>query len=314
VKLFFQFRRQGRRGAPRFCDIDEQAAGAPVFLKDHKPASQVPLLLAAFILAAPSSHATPLQVVTRDNNQCVFEGAARPIEVAFHNSDDKMATVEIRTQIYQTATAIAMPLAEPHTWKILEILPGQTILETNLLTFPSVSQGTGFLVQWLDDTNGVLGRKDVMVYPRRLFDALGPLCRNKPPGIFDPQNRIKPLLNEAGLVFEDLEIAGMNNFSGRLAIIDEISLMDGQLARLEPEIRGLASNGAAVVWIKPSVASGPMLEPAVYTVAVGRGTVTVVRPCAISNLAESPLAQLNLVRAVELAMKPDLLSANNNQP
>src|SRR5580692_3004205 len=87
----------------------------------------------------------------------VFAGADRPIMVAFHNADDQTARLKVSTEIYQTTSGTAVALDGPRAWKALEVLPGQTILETNFLTFPMVKQATGFLVQWLEGTNRVLG-------------------------------------------------------------------------------------------------------------------------------------------------------------
>jgi len=296
---------QGSNGALRFQPDQQSSRGASVLLF---VAVTIGLLVADWRVSAQ------LQVVSQSSAQTLFPGDACPVAVIFHNPEDHRVIVKLSTQLYQASSATAAPLGRPRVWKALEVLAGQTILETNPLAFPSVAHATRFVIQWLDATNRVLGNSEVMVYPTNLLDALRTLANKKPLGVFDPQNQIKPLLTSSGLFFQDLEEQGIDNFSGRLAIIGPISADAPRPEALADEIINLARVGAAVVWIKADVACGPVLEPALYNLRVGQGAISVVRSRALLNLATNPLAQLNFVRAAQLAIKPDLLSLNNPQP
>jgi hypothetical protein len=296
---------QGRDGALRFQPDQQSSRGASVLLF---------VAVTICLLAAAPNIAAQLQIISRDTPQTLFPGEACPVAVIFHNAEDHRVIVKLSTQLYQASSATAAPLGRPRAWKALEILAGQTILETNPLAFPSVAHATRFIIQWLDATNRVLGISEVMVYPTNLLDALRPLANKKPLGVFDPQNQIKPLLTSSGLVFQDLEEQGIDNFSGRLAIIGPTSADAPRPEELAEEITDLARAGAAVVWIKAEAACGPVLEPALYNLRVGQGAISIVRSRALLNLTTSPLAQLNFVRAAQLAIKPDLLSLNNPQP
>jgi hypothetical protein len=296
---------QGSDGALRFRPEQPSSRGASVLLF---------VAVTICLLAAISRVSAQLQVISQSSAQSLFAGEACPVAVIFHNADNHPVIVKLSTQLYQASSATAAPLGRPRAWKALEVLAGQTILETNPLAFPSVAHATRFVIQWLDATNRVLGFSEVMVYPTNLLGALWPLANKMPLGVFDPQNQIKPLLTSSGLVFQDLEEQGIDNFSGRLAIIGPISADAPGPEELADEITNLARAGAAVVWIKAEAACGPVLEPALYNLRVGQGAISVVRFRALLNLTTNPLAQLNFVRAAQLAIKPDLLSLNNPQP
>ncbi|MDB6016427.1 MAG: hypothetical protein JWR19_916 [Pedosphaera sp.] len=255
-----------------------------------------------------------IQLLANEQSQTVFSGEARSVRASFYNPNDRIAEVSLSTQLYQLSSTTAIPLGKPAFWKKLQVLPGQTVLECNLLTFPSVQGETHFLVQWVDGQNKVLGNTQIMVYPTNLLKALNPLAGDKPLGVFDPQNRIKITLKALSIEMEDLEDRGIENFSGKLALI-----APGSAAEQSPEYRAgkialLAKSGVAVVWIQRPHGPKPELEPAVYPVRIGQGAVTIVQSRAISNFAENPQAQLNLIRAAELALKPDQLTLPLLQP
>ena len=143
----------------------------------------------------------------------VFAGAARNVPLVWHNDGDKIWTGEISARIFQTSSATAVQLGEV-PWKKLSVLPGQTVLESAPLDFPAVKAETKFLVQWIENTNHVLGKTEVLVYPTNLLAELKPLAGDEPPGVFDPQNQLKPLLKRLKLEFSDLENSGLEYFSG----------------------------------------------------------------------------------------------------
>src|SRR5208283_3417164 len=125
---------------------------------------------------------------------------------------------KIRTRIFQTSSATAIRVGET-SWKQFQALPGQTVLESARLDFPPVKAETKFLVQWLENTNHVIGETTVWVYPTNLLAELKPLAGDEPLGIFDPQDQLKPLLKNLNLDFANLENSDLENFSGKLAII-----------------------------------------------------------------------------------------------
>jgi hypothetical protein len=262
----------------------------------------------------PGLAGAQLQVVPSNEPQCAFAAGSQTITVVWRNDSDRTVAMPVRRRLYQASSTSALALDSTQDWKQLQILPYRTVLETISLTFPSVNAGTRFVIQWLDQNAKVLGHTDLMVYPTNLLNALKPLGAGRPLGVFDPQNQIKPLLKAASLEFEDLERTGIKSFSGKLALIFPLAAKASEPENLAVNITELAKTGVAVVWIKPQSTSDPELEPAIYPVTIGPGAVTVVQSRVVANLTASPLAQLNLLRSAELALKPDLLSLSNAQP
>ena len=72
-------------------------------------------------------------------------------------------------------------------------------------------------------------------------------------------------------------------------------------AGLVAAVKKKAASGTAVVWILPRALHQPEPLPNAYVVAEGAGRIVVAAAATVSDLADSPRAQLNLVRLAELA-------------
>lgn len=271
------------------------------------------VLALSWLIVLPNLLLGQLRISKDESPQRLFAGEGRSLQVTLQNPDSETIEVSLRTQIYQTTSATAIPLGQPQDWKRLQVLPHQTVRESVSLSFPSVLSGTRFLVRWMDDQNKVVGNSSVMVYPTNLLKALGPLAGEKPLGLFDPQGQLKPLLKASGLEFEDLEETGLRGFSGKLAIVGPAEAKE-ESAELVGQMASLAKSGVGVVWIQRPSNDSEELEPSLYPVSVGRGAITIVRPKVISRIGENPTAQLNLIRSAELALNPDLLSLPLSKP
>ena len=176
--------------------------------------------ISALLLAmlAPAAARAQLQVVPDKELQRVFTGEGRRLTVLLRNPSESSVSAELRTRLYQASSVTAMPLGEA-PWKKLEVLPGQTVLESAPVTFPAVKAETRFVVQWLEGANKVMGRTEVAAYPPDLLKDLKPLAGKEPLGVFDPQNQLKPLLKAVAVEIEDLEETGLEGYRGKLAII-----------------------------------------------------------------------------------------------
>ena len=244
-----------------------------------------------------------LAVVAERAPAAVFAGESREIEVKFHNPSATAIGEDLRTQLYQASSATTVALGEPKEWKRLEVLPGQTVLETVSVSFPSVKAETRFLVQWLALSNKVVGMTDVRVFPTNLLAELKPLAGGKPLGVLDPRDLLKPLLKKLDVAFTDLEQTGADHFSGKLAIVMDVR-EDHPSENLGRDAGDLAEAGVAVVLIQSAPRRSADMEPAVCPLAIGPGAVTVVQARVVANLAVEPQSQLNLVRSAELALHP----------
>lgn len=260
------------------------------------------MALACYWAVPASAH---LQLVPDQVRQQVFAGDARNIAVIWRNDGDQPVAVEIGARIFQTSSATAIRLADK-AWKKLQMLPQQTVLESAELDFPAVKAGTLFLIQWLDDANRVLGITEVMVYPTNLLAELKPLSGDKPLGVVDPQNQLKPLLKELKLDFADLEDLGLESFSGRLAIIGPFQSRAQMREGMAGQIQALAKKGVAIVWIQPPPEKRAKPLPSFYCVRESTHAVVVLQPELVSRLPENPQAQLDLIYFCRLAAQPEI--------
>ena len=244
-----------------------------------------------------------LQLLPDREQQCVFAGDAQKISVTWHNAGDKAVDAEMRIRLYQTSSATAAPLSEK-AWKKIEILPGQTVLESASLDFPAVNAETRFLIQWLEGTNQVVGRTEVLVYPTNLLADLKTLLGEENLGVLDPNDELKPLLKQNHVEFSDLGETALEDFQGKLAIIGPF-LTKAQLREgLAQTIQKIARKGVAAVWIQPPPGPKDQIKPSFYVVPEGKGPVVVVQADLVVKLPENPKSQLNLVYFCKLALNP----------
>lgn len=249
-------------------------------------------------VAAPAQ----LELVPAKEPPLVFAGPARSISTVWHNAGRQSVKAEIHMRVFQTTSATAVPLGESF-WKRLQVLPGQTVLESAQLNFPPVNAETRFLIQWLESTNRVIGVTQVRVYPTNLLEELQPLAENQSLGVFDPQNQLKPLLKDVGVDFVDLGGTELEHFPGKLAVIGPFASKPQVPEGLTKQIKMLARKGVAVVWLLPPDAS-KRLQPSFYLVPKGSGVVVIAQANMVADLAANPDSQLNLIHFCGLALHP----------
>lgn len=251
----------------------------------------------------PCLASAQLQLLPDTEPQVVFGPGVRTVHLVWRNSGPVMISIPVRMQVYQASSSIAAAWNQAQDWKQLRILPRQTILENAPLTVPAVKSETRFIVQWLDETEKVVGHTDLMVYPTNILNQLKPLMGDAPLGVFDPQNQLKPLLKTAALNFEDLEDEGFKRFSGRLAIVAPQG--GTQTGPTTCTIAALARKGVSVVWIPAASEHGDKPRPSFYLVPKGKGTVLVADAGLVADLPGNPRSQLNLISLSKLAMCPE---------
>lgn len=255
----------------------------------------------------PGVAGAQLQLLPDREPQRVFAGDARKITVTWRNAGDKNASADVRTRLYQASSATAVPLSEKN-WKKIEILPGQTVLESASMDFPAVNAETRFLIQWLAGTNRVIGKTEVLVYPTNLLSELKPLLGEENLGVLDPNNELKPLLKQNHVEFSDLGETTLEDFQGKLAIIGPFQTKAQMREGLAPAIQKIARKGVAVVWIQPPPGPKDRLKPSFYVVPEGRNAIVAVQPALVSNLPDNPQSQRNLLYFCKLALAPEVLS------
>jgi hypothetical protein len=246
-----------------------------------------------------------LQLLPDQEPQRVFAGDARKIAVVWHNAGDRTADDEIRVRILQTSSATAVQSGET-IWKKLQVLSQQTVLKSAQLDFPVVKAETKFLVQWLENTNRVIGKTEVLVYPTNLLEELKLLVDESGNnlGVLDPHKQLKPTLKSSAIKFVDLEEVVLDDFSGKLAIVGSCSPDDPEWNGLANRIAKLARKGTPVVWIQSPPKKRDKLQPSFYCVPENTNVVVVVQPDLVAELADNPQSQLNLIYFCKLALNP----------
>lgn len=334
------------------CAQQSEAAAAGLgrhsYAPGLRPSSLSGLILCMLVGAIAGTARGELQVVPASEPTRIFAGAARSFPVVWQNTGDTTVTTEVRMRLLQASSATTTTLGE-WTWKKLQILPGQTITERATLDFPEVKAETRFLVKWLEGTNranlppheprgsgresapsnppasesrltsaatiGNFGITEVLVYPTNLLAELKSLAgEDQPVGVFDPANTLKPMLKAAGVESEDLQDSGVADFRGKLALLGPFNSREQMPGDLGERIEKLARKGAGVVWLQPPPAPRAKLQPSFRTVPVGEGAVLVVQPSLVTNLADNPQAQLNLLHCCHLALKPEPPRLPNPNP
>jgi len=261
------------------------------------------LLFLVFLPAAGSLAAeAPLVLLPTPGPQHVFGGGKRALPFQWRNPGEKLATVEIHCALFQASSTTAMPVGRV-PWKTLSVLPGQTVLESALVELPAVRAETGCVLKWVDTNNTVLGTTKLRVYPTNLLHELEAVA---PVGIYDPGNLLKPIFKAGELEFVDLQET--ESFTGKLVIALPVGAEPDAAARLKTRLKAFAREGVAVVFFRvvdPQPNEIPM--PSYYLVRDGRGAIVVAPASAISNLANDPLAQLQLLHFSRFALRPETM-------
>lgn len=187
------------------------------------------------------------------------------------------------------------------------MLPGQTILETADFEFPSVKAETRFLIQWIEGAGEVLGATEVRVFPTNLLSELKPLLGDGVLGIFDPQNELKQSLANNRVQFADLENTVLENFRGKLAVVGPFGSNKTNPITVE-QIKTLAKNGVAVVWVLRPDDNSENPRPSFYSVPANQTASIVVQPELTANIGKNPRSQLNLIYFCKLALHPQPLT------
>ncbi|HEX9046682.1 MAG TPA: hypothetical protein VF988_06630 [Verrucomicrobiae bacterium] len=235
--------------------------------------------------------------------QAVFAGQDRTVNLRWHNAGMESVDVQVRARLFQSSGTLAAPLGEQPP-KALRLLPQQTLLETAQLDFPTVRAETRFVVQWVTDSQQVIGRTEVLVYPTNLLTELGLLLDGGDLGLFDPQAALKPALRQNGVSFLDLMERPLDDFSGKLAVIGPFPSRAQLRGGFNGSVRHMARQGAAVVWIQPPRAPDDELRPSFYRLSLGKGALVMVQPELVADFSVNPLSQLNLIYLCKWALNP----------
>jgi len=254
------------------------------------------------LLAGFAATGAQLQLAGSPEPEFFFSGNARAVPVVFSNPTERDFRGEIRTCIYQTSSATTVILSDA-PWKEVSVPANETFLDAAALDFPVVKAKTRFLIQWLEETNQVIGTTSVLIYPTNLLELLPPLKKDDF-GVFDPNDQLKPLLKAERVPFVDLGEMELAHFTGKLAIIGPFATKAQVPEDLAKQILATAKHNVAVVWIQPPRDENDLLQPSFYSVQKSRTAVLVAQAEMVPDLAENPRSQLNLIYFCQQALYP----------
>jgi hypothetical protein len=242
-----------------------------------------------------------VEITTDRTTPAVFGNGKRIIHAQFHNPEAQPAEANLRFRFYQASGSTLMPLSEARAWKTLTLTPGQTVLETLEMDLPHVRGETVFQVVWYDGEKK-LGATQINAFPDELLKPLALLAGETPLGLLDPEGHFKAALGSVPSR-ELKEAEDVTSTDAQLILIAPMTA-ESRPAGLAAALKKKAANGCAVVWIQPIqplARRQPEPLPDAYVVGEGSGRIVVAIAATVSGLADSPRAQLNLVRLAELA-------------
>jgi hypothetical protein len=259
-------------------------------------------LFSICLLALSSAARGQLEPSGEAELQPVFADVPQEVSVVFRNGTASRQVLSIAIRIFQMSSSTLMPIDKAHPWKEIEILPGQTVLESAVVRLPPVKVATYFQIQWLGDDGQVLSKSRLFAVPKDIARSLSTITSNATTGLLDPENRIKPLFKEQNIDFEDLiDEDGLARFKGRLAILF-LPPDQGRSKELAELIARKSHAGTAII------ATG-LEEPSMSGIVVrlirpGDGGVLLADSALFKNLTTSARSQLNLIRFATLMLNP----------
>jgi hypothetical protein len=262
------------------------------------------IALIAFLIW-PAASMAELGTWRQQEPATVFSGREQTVQVMFHNSGNAAVKETPRYRIFQASSSTLMPLGPAIRWKLLEVLPEQTILETVPVTIPAVKSITRFQIHWLDESGKSKGHTEFVAYPVDPLANLKALARDHPPGIFDPEARIIPQLKELQVHHVALaDEAALSEFNGRWVFFAPATLSTAALDKLTPKLLARARGGLSVIHLQPDDKLGHFAGT-MEIFHMDRGLVVKTQERQLKDMLQSPRAQQHLARLSEIALNAD---------
>jgi hypothetical protein len=264
----------------------------------HRSALIACLLSALF----PALVRGELTLAPETASAAVFCGTNRPVSIMLSNAGAESVKTRLGWRLLQVAGTVVAPVGAGED-SALEVLPGQKVLRTIPVTVPECRGLTRFLVQWKSGAQQAIGTSELLAIPADYLKGLAGVASQKPIGVWDPQNRLKPMLTRLGVQTFDVEREGYGSWEGALAIFGPFASREQASGKAAEAMGALAKAGRAVLWIDPP-SKGLRLEPASRCVRQGQGTVVMVLDDLVRSIDENALSQINLLRLTEQAVNP----------
>jgi hypothetical protein len=256
------------------------------------------------MLAVAAAVQAQVEFVPDGSTQVIFGGKPQAIAVRVHRAPSVEAVTDdigesavlVCFRLFQETSGTVVPVGPAKPWKVLRVLPGQTIVETASVGFPVVTRPIGGLVRWETEQGTGLGSTRVWIVPPNAFGEVKSLVGDLPLGVVGIPASLERLLEPAKVSVEDLT---------NLPLRPEAQLIlvwPGELDATQPELlaRRIGSwveSGRNVVWFKTESASLVSRKPRAAA-RRDRGTLVTVDAQMVEPLdtAEAQWCLLSLLR------------------
>ena len=229
--------------------------------------------------------------------QAVFGGGSSRIQTIFRNRTEQPVKLALSSRLYQASASTLAPIEESKPFRTITVEGGQAIIETIGVKLPAVRLETMFILQWQSEERK-LGRTVIRVFPTNLLEHSSALSTPQSVGLFDPDGNFHG--------------AFPSNTTRLLKSVDDFASFDGSLLIVAPaqkeearataeSVVSCAKRGAGVIWIQPTTTHEIIGLPSSYVVNIGDSRVVMAQASTVTNLAQSPRAQLTLIHLAELA-------------
>jgi hypothetical protein len=228
-------------------------------------------------------------------------GRGVEVTVAFKNEGATRCEVEVRLRVFQASSSTRMPLGPARTWKRLEVLAGQTILEAMPLELPAVRALTRFEVDCEDDAGNRLGMLAVLALPEYPLQQVSKLLGERLIALIPGSAEVEELLKENRI---SLAAPGgeFEPAQSRLVIFLPDAAPAAARAALAKRAQSLSAHGAAVLWVK--FRPETRLRAPVIVRSGGAGAIVSASLSSVVELRRSSAAQLELFLLIRLALQP----------
>jgi hypothetical protein len=255
-------------------------------------------LFALAIVWALSSEATEVSPIEIEHTQqAVFGGESCRIQTIFRNRTEQPVKLGLSSRLYQASASTLAPIEESKPLRTITIEGGQAIIETIGVKLPAVRSETTFVLQWHSEERK-LGRTVIHVFPTNLLEQSPLLSAPQSVGLLDPDGHFRGAFpsNTVRLL---KSVDDFPSFDGSLLIVAPAQKQEAQATK--ERVVSCAKRGAGVIWIQPPTAHEVIGLPSSYVVNVGDSHVVMAQASTVTNFAQSPRAQLTMIRLAELA-------------
>jgi hypothetical protein len=230
------------------------------------------------------------------SEQFVFGGGTRRVQTIFRNQGEKLAQLSLSSRLYQASAATLAPVGESKPFRTVTVEPNQSIIEITEVDVPATRAETTFVLQWQSDGQK-LGSVLIRAFPMNLLGQVASLSA-KPIGLFDPDGGLRSAFTNQPI--QTLaSVDDFSSFEGTLLVV--ASPRDKEKRATSDSILARAKVGTGVVWIQPATSRAASNLPFSYVVNVSEGRVVVAQSSSVTNLAQSPMSQVALIRLAEIA-------------